>query len=122
MSNALPWGKGLLSASRDDLTPQGASIPSNNSPSLRKGAESSRPVGVCAHSGAGGCLVSNQQGNPVVSGQQDGQHPAGRHREPVCVLAAWAVAAAGCCRDTQGKETLRLADLQSQTRTVVKDT
>lgn len=40
MSDALPWGKGLLSESRDDLTPQGASDPSNNSPSLRKGVAS----------------------------------------------------------------------------------
>lgn len=54
MSNALPWGKGLLSESRDDLTPQGASVPSNNSPSSRKGVASPYSVGVCAHSGPEG--------------------------------------------------------------------
>lgn len=54
MSNAVSWGKGLLSESKDDLTHEGASIPSNNSPCLRKGVASPSPVSICARSGAGG--------------------------------------------------------------------
>lgn len=106
MSNALPWGKGLLSESRDDLTRKGASIPSNNSPSLRKGKASPCPAESVP---AQGQEVSHKRS----AGKPSGQHPAGwagpagAHR-----------AAAGCRGDTQGKK----ADSQGPARTVVKDT
>ena len=71
MSDALQGGKGLLSESRDDLTPQGASVPSNNSPSLRKGVASSGAVGVCAHARAGGAQEQSAR-EPRVSIRRGG--------------------------------------------------
>lgn len=77
MSDALQGGKGLLSESRDDLTPQGASVPSNNSPSLRKGVASSGAVGVCAHARAEGAQEQSAREPRVSIRQGGGREPAG---------------------------------------------
>ena len=101
MSDALQGGKGLLSESRDDLTPQGARVPSNNSPSFRKGVASPSPVGVRAHSGAGGAQEHSAR-EPRVSIRQGGPG-ASRHGAGQCT-DRWAGAAPGCRRDAEGRK------------------